>query len=88
MVLKVVRCGRRVMGEARQRIIDPLRRKGRKGMGAVRIGKAIAVDDIVMGCRKVGHIEHIAQRELKGAFLRNRHRRIARDSEMHWHRRV
>jgi len=50
--------------------------------------RAGAVDDIVVGGSQIRHVENVAQAEFQHAFLRHRHRRIARHREMHWDRRV
>jgi hypothetical protein len=45
-------------------------------------------DDIIIGGGKIGHIEHITEREFEDTFLRDRYIGVSGDGEMHGNRRV
>ncbi len=73
-------CG--VMRQPCQRIIDALRGEG--GQRAHVVQRQIgAVDNVVIGCAQVRHVKHIAQGEIRGTFLRDRHAVVIADREMH-----
>ena len=57
------------MRQARQGIIHALR--GERGQWPCRRDDVGAVDDIVVGGAQVGHVEHIAQGEIRRALLRD-----------------
>ena len=81
------RIGGGVMRQPGQRVIHPLRGKGRKRGRAVGIAGQGAVDDVIIGRQQVRHVEDIAQGKVQHAFLRHRDVRVARHGEMHRDRR-
>ena len=79
---------RRVMGKTRQRIVNALSGKRRQRMRSVGMRETKPVDDVVVGGRQIGHVEDVAQREVRRAVLWHTQHRIIRNCEMHGHRRA